>query len=50
MKEYIVTYTVNGRRSKRRVFAYDAGDAYKRVRQEEPLKSSISWLKTEEIK
>ncbi|WP_181144098.1 hypothetical protein [Vibrio campbellii] len=50
MKEYIVTYTLNGRRTKRRVFAYHVSDAYNRIRQEEPSNSSISWVKTEEVK
>ncbi|MDD1795532.1 hypothetical protein LRP50_20605 [Enterovibrio sp. ZSDZ42] len=50
MKEYVVTYTLNGRRTKRRVFAYNVSDAYKRIRQEERSNSNISWTKTEEVK
>ncbi len=50
MKEYLVTFTLNGRRTKRRVWAYHVSDAYKRIRDEEPPKSQIGWIKSEQIK
>lgn len=50
MKEYLITFTLNGRRIKRRVWAYHVSDAYKRIRDEEPPKSQISWIKSEQIK
>ncbi len=50
MKEYLITFTLNGRRTKRRVWAYHVSDAYKRIRDEEPPKSQISWVKSEQIK
>jgi hypothetical protein len=50
MKEYLITYTLNGRRTKRRIWAYHISDAYKRIRDEEPPKSQIGWIKSEQIK
>ncbi len=50
MKEYLITFTLNGRRTKRRVWAYHVSDAYKRIRDEEPPKSQIGWIKSEQIK
>lgn len=50
MKEYLITFTLNGRRTKRRVWAYHVSNAYKRIRDEEPPKSQIGWLKSEQIK
>ncbi|OEG72337.1 hypothetical protein BEL05_05000 [Shewanella colwelliana] len=49
MKEYLITFTLNGRRTKRRVWAYHVSDAYKRIRDEEPPKSEIGWIKSEQI-
>ncbi len=50
MKEYLVTYNLNGRLTKQRVWAYHVSDAYKRIRDAAPPKSQISWVKTQELK
>lgn len=50
MTEYLITFTLNGRQTKRRVWAYNVSDAYKRIRDEEPPKSQIGWIKSEQIK
>ncbi|WP_158527406.1 hypothetical protein [Pelagibaculum spongiae] len=44
MKEYIATFTLNGRRTMRRVWAYNVSDAQKRIKEEERPKSSIGWI------
>ncbi|MEI8600896.1 hypothetical protein P4S55_07515 [Shewanella sp. PP-Sp27a-2] len=50
MKEYIVTFTLNGRRQQQRVFAYHVSDAYKRIRDSLPSNSQISWASSKEVK
>lgn len=36
MKEYLVTYNLNGRLTEHRVWAYHVSDAYKRIRAAAP--------------